>query len=84
MEIESRRLLSDTSKSIALNHSLSVFFTNIPVDPSSTFSEKAKDYAKLSKDEIIKGLRALARAPHDARMELHKLVTDAKNTLGIQ
>ena len=29
-------------------------------------------------------LRALARAPHDARMELHKLVTDAKNTLGIQ
>ena len=51
---------------------------------NSTFSEKAKDYAKLSKDEIIKGLRALARAPHDARMELHKLVTDAKNTLGIQ
>ena len=53
-------------------------------DYNSTFSEKAKDYAKLSKDEIIKGLRALARAPHDARMELHKLVTDAKNTLGIQ
>ena len=41
MEIESRRLLSDTSKSIALNHSLSVFFTNIPVEPSWTFSEKA-------------------------------------------
>ena len=53
-------------------------------DYNSTFSEKANDYAKLSKDEIIKGLRALARAPHDARMELHKLVTDAKNTLGIQ
>ena len=53
-------------------------------DYNSTFSEKAKDYGKLSKDEIIKGLRALARAPHDARMELHKLVTDAKNTLGIQ
>ena len=53
-------------------------------DYNSTFSEKAKDYAKLSKDEIIKGLRDLARAPHDARVKLHNLVTDAKNSLGIQ
>lgn len=53
-------------------------------DYNSTFSEKAKDYAQLSKDEIIKGLRALARAPHDARVELHNLVTDAKNSLGIK
>ena len=53
-------------------------------DYSSTFTEKAKDYATLSKDEVIKGLRGLARAPHDARVELDKLINDAKNTLNIK
>lgn len=50
---------------------------------TETFAEKTKDYGTLAKDEVIKGLRDIGRIPHDARVELDKLVDDAKNTLGI-
>lgn len=53
-------------------------------DYTGTFTDKAKDYATLSKDEVVKGLQSLGRAPHDAKLELDKLITDAKTTLGIK
>lgn len=51
---------------------------------NGSFTDKTKDYATLSKDEVIKGLRTIGRAPHEARLELDKLVNDAKNSLGIK
>lgn len=53
-------------------------------DFDQSYSTKVKDYGTLAKDDIVKGMQALGRVPHDARMELDKLVKDAKNTLGIQ
>lgn len=49
-----------------------------------SFAERTKDYGTLAKDEVVKGLRDIGRAPYDARVELHKLVTNAKTTLGIK
>lgn len=49
-----------------------------------SFSEKTRDYGTLAKDEVVKGLRDIGRAPYEARVELHKLVRDAKTTLGIK
>lgn len=49
-----------------------------------SFTERTKDYGTLAKDEVVKGLRDIGRAPYDARVELHKLVTNAKTTLGIK
>ena len=51
---------------------------------TSGFATETKDYATLGKDEVIKGLRAIGRAPHEAKLELDKLVDDAKNSLGIK
>ena len=53
-------------------------------DYTGTFAEKTKDYATLSKDEVIKGLRSLTLGAHDARVDLKNLVDDAKNKLGIK
>lgn len=53
-------------------------------DYTGTFTEKTKDYATLSKDEVIKGLRSLTLGAHDARVDLKNLVDDAKNKLGIK
>ncbi|MEG2017302.1 MAG: hypothetical protein RR844_07250 [Clostridium sp.] len=50
---------------------------------NTSFSEKTKDYGTLAKDEVVKGLRTLGRVPHEARMELDKLVDDAKDRMGI-
>ena len=49
-----------------------------------SFAERTKDYGTLAKDEVVTGLRDIGRAPYDARVELHKLVTNAKTTLGIK
>lgn len=53
-------------------------------DYNGSFVEKTKDYATLSKDEVVKGLRNLTLEAHDARIELKNLVNDAKNKLGIK
>ena len=53
-------------------------------DYTGTFGEKTKDYATLSKDEVIKGLRSLTLGAHDARVDLKNLIDDAKNKLGIK
>lgn len=53
-------------------------------DYTGGFTEKAKDYATLSKDEVIKGLRSLTLGAHNAKMDLDNLVKDAKNKLGIK
>ena len=42
------------------------------------------DYATLSKDEVIKGLRSLTLGAHNARLDLKNLYDDAKNKLGIK
>lgn len=52
-------------------------------DYTSGFATKAKEYATYSKDEVIKGLQSIGRVPNDARLELHRLVNDAKNSLGL-
>ncbi len=52
-------------------------------DYTATFAEKTKDYATLSKDEVVKGLRTLATAPHNAKIELDNLMRDAKTSLGL-
>lgn len=48
------------------------------------FSEKAKDYATLSKDEIIKGLKSLTLGVHNARINLKNLVDKAGDKLGVK
>lgn len=53
-------------------------------DYNGSFSEKAKDYATLSKDEVIKGLRSIGLGVHDAKVDLNNLINDAKNKLGIK
>lgn len=53
-------------------------------DYNGSFAEKTKDYATLSKDEVVKGLRNLTLKAHDARIDLKNLVNDAKNKLGIK
>lgn len=50
---------------------------------TADFATKTKDYATLTKDEMVKGLKDIGRIPHDARMELDKLVDDAKEKLGM-
>ena len=52
-------------------------------DYGTSFAEKTKDYGTLAKDEVVKGLRDLGRVPHEARMELNKLVDEAKDRMGI-
>lgn len=52
-------------------------------DYSGSFAEKAKDYATLSKDEVVKGLRTMGSGAHDARVYLSNLVNDAKSKLGL-
>lgn len=49
-----------------------------------SFTERTKDYGTLAKDEVITGLRDIGRAPYDARVELHKLVSNVKTTLGVK
>lgn len=48
-----------------------------------SFGTTTKDYGTLAKDEIIKGLRTIGRAPHEARLELDRLIDNAKDSLGI-
>lgn len=51
---------------------------------NENYASETKDFGSLAKDEFIKSMKALGRAPHDAKVELDKLVQDAKNTLGIK
>ncbi|GAA0692516.1 MULTISPECIES: hypothetical protein [Clostridium] len=51
---------------------------------NETYSTKVKDYGSSTKEEMITGFKDIGKAPHDARMELDKLVKDAKNTLGVK
>lgn len=53
-------------------------------DYTGSFAEKTKDYATLSKDEVIKGLRSLTLGAHDARVDLKAMIDNAKNKLGIK
>ena len=53
-------------------------------DYIGSFGEKAKDYATLSKDEVVKGLRSLTLDAHNARLDLKNLYDDAKDKLGIK
>lgn len=53
-------------------------------DYTGSFTEKAKDYATLSKDEVVKGLRTLTLGAHNARLDLKKLIDNAKDKLGIK
>ena len=48
------------------------------------FAEKAKDYATLSKDEVIKGLKSLTLGAHNAKVDLKYLVDKAGDKLGIK
>lgn len=52
-------------------------------DYTAGFAEKTKDYATLAKDEMIKGLRDIGKASHDAMTDLKNLVDNAKDNLGI-
>ena len=56
----------------------------IPLGSPNLNLIKTKDYATLSKDEVIKGLRSLTLGAHDARVDLKNLIDDAKNKLGIK
>ena len=53
-------------------------------DYIGSFGEKDKDYATLSKDEVVKGLRSLTLDAHNARLDLKNLYDDAKDKLGIK
>ena len=53
-------------------------------DYTGTFVEKTKDYATLSKDEVIKGLKSLTLGAHDARVDLKNMLDNAKDKLGIK
>ena len=53
-------------------------------DYTGSFTEKAKDYATLSKDEVVKGLRTLTLGAHNARLDLKNLIDNAKDKLGIK
>ena len=53
-------------------------------DYSGTFLEKTKDYATLSKDEVVKGLRSLTLDAHNARLDLKNMIDNAKYKLRIK
>ena len=53
-------------------------------DYTGTFVEKTKDYATLSKDEVVKGLRSLTLDAHNARLDLKNMIDNAKDKLGIK
>ena len=48
-----------------------------------SFSEKAKDYATLSKDEVVKGLKSIGLDVHNAKLDLDNLIDTAKSRLGV-
>lgn len=52
-------------------------------DYGKTFTEKTKEYGTMAKEEAIKGLRDIGRIPYETRVELDKLVDEAKDRLGI-
>lgn len=52
-------------------------------DYSESFVEKTKDYATLAKDEVKQGLRDLGEVPHNARVELDKMIQSAKDRLNM-
>ncbi|SCI72948.1 Uncharacterised protein [uncultured Clostridium sp.] len=52
-------------------------------DYTGSFAEKTKDYATLAKDEMVKGLKDIGKASHDAMEDLDNLVDNAKAKLGI-
>ena len=47
------------------------------------FVETTKDYATLAKDEVVKGLRTVGNASHNAMNDLKEMVNNAKSKLGI-
>ncbi|MGL5149341.1 MAG: hypothetical protein ACRC7N_02060 [Clostridium sp.] len=49
----------------------------------ASFAEKTKDYGTLAKDEVIKGLKDIGRVPHEARLELDRMIESAKDRLNI-
>lgn len=53
-------------------------------DYTGSFTEKAKDYATLSKDEVVKGLRTLTLGAHNARLDLKNMIDNAKDKLGVK
>ena len=52
-------------------------------DYNGSFSEKAKDYATLSKDEVVKGLKSIGIDVHNAKLDLDNLIDTAKSRLGV-
>lgn len=52
-------------------------------DYNGSFSEKAKDYAALSKDEVVKGLKSIGLDVHNAKLDLDNLIDTAKSRLGV-
>ena len=52
-------------------------------DYNGSFSEKAKDYATLSKDEVVKGLKSIGLDVHNAKLDLDNLIDTAKSRLGV-
>lgn len=52
-------------------------------DYTGGFAEKTKDYATLAKDEMVKGLKDIGKASHDAMDNLENLIDNAKEKLGI-
>ena len=53
-------------------------------DYTGPFVEKTKDYATLSKDEVVKGLISLTLDAHNARLDLKNMIDNAKDKLGIK
>lgn len=47
------------------------------------FVETTKDYATLAKDEVVKGLRTVGNASHNAMNDLKGMVNNTKSKLGI-
>ncbi|MBC5628269.1 hypothetical protein H8S20_05110 [Clostridium sp. NSJ-6] len=47
------------------------------------FVETTKDYATLAKDEVVKGLRTIGNASHNAMNDLKEMVNNAKSKLSI-
>ena len=52
-------------------------------DYNGSFSEKAKDYATLSKDEVVKGLKSIGLDVHNAKLDLDNLIDTSKSRLGV-
>lgn len=53
-------------------------------DYTGSFTEKTKDYASLSKDEVVKGFRDIGSSVHNARLDLKNMIDNAKDKLGIK